>query len=187
LLVKVAVTGKEMTKSLCPHLAQEQPCADQLIVLSQIKYLGETQLSFLTLQIECQNQQRNVRRHTQRREQRHHIPTRPKLCILQPILADFRKELLVPLLPPEHADEQNAGTVRGKQRADAVELGREDLEHDERKRELAQRRSDVGAFKGALRRADFYQFVAAEDDGLGAVLAEPVACDCVSTLEVSSV
>ena len=50
------------------------------------------------------------------------------------------EELAVADVAAVEADERDAGAVAGEQRADAVELGREDLEHHERERELRQRR-----------------------------------------------
>jgi hypothetical protein len=58
------------------------------------------------------------------------------------------------LLSPKQADEQDARAVDCKQRSDGVELGREDLQHDEGKGELSNCSANVGAFKCSLRSAD---------------------------------
>ena len=90
---------------------------------------------------------------------------------MQPILANLREELLVALLPTQEAGEQHAGAVYGEEGADAVELAREDLEHDEREAELRERGAHVGAFERALEGAHFDKLVVGEDHGAGAVHA----------------
>ena len=138
-----------------------------------------------------QPQKTRIRSHRQRRQHNHHIPTRPKLLLPQPILPNLGKKLLIPLLPPQQARQKNAGTVDGEEGADGVELGGEDLEDDEREGELAEGGADVGAFEGALGGADFDEFFVCEDDGAGAVHAEVVGVgrvwlgDISMTLEVS--
>lgn len=64
------------------------------------------------------------------------------------------------LLPPEQTSKEDPDAVDGKQSAYRVELGGEDLEHYQRKRELADCRANVGALKGALCCPDFDQLVA---------------------------
>ena len=77
-------------------------------------------------------------------------------------------------MPPVRTHGQHPGAVDGKERADAVELAREDLKHDEREGELRERRADVGAFKGALGGADLDELVAGQVDGAGAVETQAV-------------
>ena len=84
-----------------------------------------------------QHQQTRIRRHRQRRQHNNHIPTGAEPLPPQPIVADLRKELLVPLLSSQKADEQDAGAVDGEEGADGVELCGEDLEDDEGEGELA--------------------------------------------------
>ena len=78
---------------------------------------------------------------------------------MQAVLADLGEELLVALLTSKEAREQDPGAVDGEQGADAVELGREDLEHHQRKGELAQRGAYVGSFERSLRRPYLDEFV----------------------------
>ena len=53
------------------------------------------------------------------------------------------EKLLVAVAAAQGSGGKNAGTKGGKQRADRVELVREDLEHEQCERELAQRRAYV--------------------------------------------
>lgn len=59
---------------------------------------------------------------------------------------------------------QDPRPVDSKQSPDRVELRCEDLQHDERKRELAQGSADVGAFKGSLSSTDLHQLVISQHD-----------------------
>lgn len=127
------------------------------------------------VQRQRQRHQARIRRHTQRRQHHHHIPTRPKLLAIDAILIHLRKKRLIPLLPSKQAHDHHRGPIHRKQRTDAVELGREDLQHDQREAELGQRGADVGAFKGALGGADFDHFIVGEHDGAGAVKAQAVS------------
>ena len=100
---------------------------------------------------------------------------------MQAILAHLGEELLISwqlsvcahvlsalaastLLAPEQADEQDAGTVDCKQGADGVELGSENLQHDEGKGELADGCAHVGAFKRPLCCADLNQLGTSQDN-----------------------
>ena len=56
----------------------------------------------------------------------------------------------------EQAREQYPGTIQGEQRADGIELGSEDLQDYKRKRELAERCSNVCPFERTLCRTDLY-------------------------------
>jgi hypothetical protein len=102
-----------------------------------------------------QNNQARIRSNTQRGQNHHRIPTRPKFLPPQPIISHLTKELSVPLISSIHAHQQYASPIRRKQRTDTVELCGEDLQHDERERELAECRSDVCALEGSLSCADF--------------------------------
>lgn len=78
---------------------------------------------------------------------------------MQAIFVKLTEKLLIPLLSPVQADEEDAHTVGGEEGADAVELGREDLEDDERKAELAEGGAHVRALEGALGGADLDELV----------------------------
>ena len=119
-------------------------------------------VSFFTpnpsIQPQRQHQQTHIRRHTQRRQNNHHIPTRAKLLPPQPLIPHLREKLLIPLLPPIRAHEQHSRPIHGEQRADAIEFRGEDLQDDQREGELRQGSAHVCAFEGALSGADFDQF-----------------------------
>ncbi|KAI9774820.1 MAG: hypothetical protein M1840_000036 [Geoglossum simile] len=68
-------------------------------------------------------------------------------------------------------EERHGRAVERKQRADAVELGREDLEHHQRKAELRDGRADVGALEGALRRPHLDELRRCEADAARSVRA----------------
>jgi hypothetical protein len=133
-------------------------------------------------QLQRQPNQARIRGHTQRRQNHDGVPAGAKLAAVQAILANLREELAVPLLPPEDADQQHARAVHREQRADAVELGRKHLEHDERERKRRQGCADVGAFERALGRAHLDHFVRREDGGARAVEAQVVVVCGVSLL-----
>ena len=78
------------------------------------------------------------------------------------------------MLSTEETDEEHTGPVHGKERANAVELGREDFEDDQRERELGERRANVSTFKRALCCPYLYELLVCEDDGASAMLPEPV-------------
>jgi len=75
------------------------------------------------------------------------------------ILVHFCKELLIPLLAPVQTCKEDAGTVNSEESADAIELGREDLQHDEGEGKLTECGPNVGAFEGTLGCADFLELV----------------------------
>lgn len=112
-----------------------------------------------TLQPYSQRNQTCISRNTQCRQNHHRIPTGPKFLPPQPILPHLTKKLLLPFISPIHAHQQHPRTVCRKQRADGIEFRREDLEHYQRERELAQRGADVRSFECPLRGADFHQSV----------------------------
>lgn len=60
------------------------------------------------------------------------------------------EELAVALVAAVYGYEHDGGAVDGKEGADGVELGREDLEDDEGEGELAEGGAHVGALEGAL-------------------------------------
>ena len=80
------------------------------------------------------------------------------------ILAHLGEELLVALLTSKQTGEQDARSIHREQGPDAVELGREDLEHDEGEGELADGGTHVGALKRALCRANFHQLGPGQHD-----------------------
>ncbi len=67
------------------------------------------------------------------------------------------EELAVAFVAAVDGDEQDGGAVAGQQGADGVELGGEDLEHDEGEGELRECGTHIGALEGALGRADLDQ------------------------------
>lgn len=64
------------------------------------------------------------------------------------------EKLPVALVAAVDGDEHDGGAVDSKERADGVELGREDLEDDKRKRKLRQGCAHVCALKSALSSTD---------------------------------
>jgi hypothetical protein len=101
---------------------------------------------------------------------------------VQPVLSHLGEELSVALLPPEQTRAEHPRPVHGEERADAVELRREDLEDDQRKGELAEGGADVGALERALCRPDLDELVGAQDDGSRPVQTEVVPVCCMSAL-----
>jgi hypothetical protein len=91
----------------------------------------------LRLQPKRQNQQTHISRYTQRRKHTNHIPTRPKPRPRLSITINLLEELPIPLLPPIQASCQHSRSIRRKQRANTVKLGRKDLQHNQRKGKLA--------------------------------------------------
>lgn len=154
------------------------------------------------LEAQCEHQQANVRRHAEGRQDGDDVAARAEPVAVQPIVAHLREELFVAwqtlvavgaqcmasrtLLSPEQADGQDAGAVDGKQGPNRVELGREDLEHNEGKRELPDGGAHVGAFKRPLRCADFDELGAGEHHGPRAVHAQAVAVCDVTALDAVS-
>lgn len=139
-------------------------------------------LSPQMFQPQNQHHQTHIRRNTQSSQHNHHIPTGPKPSPRPPHPINLTKKLPIPLHPPIQTRKQNPRPVERKQRADGIELGREDLEHDEGEAELPEGGADVGAFEGALGGADFDEFGGGEDDAAGAVEAEAVAVCGVDAL-----
>lgn len=72
---------------------------------------------------------------------------------MDPILPYFRKELSVSLRAAEKSDDENTRAIYREQSPNTVELGGENLEHDEGEGELRKSGSDIGPLKGALGRA----------------------------------
>jgi hypothetical protein len=87
------------------------------------------------------------------------------------------------LLPPQNAREQDARPVHGEQGADRVEFGREDLEHDQGKGELADGGAHVGALEGALRCPNLNQLGSRQDHRAGAVQTQVVPVGGMAALE----
>lgn len=94
-----------------------------------------------------EHQQTYIGRDGQGRQHRHRVAAGPEFLAVQAIFAHFGEELFVPcgslvpqfcthhgqrtLLSPEHADEQYACAIDSEQGANGVELGREDLQHNQ--------------------------------------------------------
>lgn len=86
------------------------------------------------------------------------------------------------LLATEQTGEEDTDSIDGEQRANRVELGGEDLEHDKRKRELADCRAHIGALKRALGRPNLNQLIACQYNGAGAMQMQSVSVFCVTAL-----
>jgi hypothetical protein len=97
-----------------------------------------------------QGNQRGICPNTQRCQHHHGIPTGFELLPAQPILPHLTEELPVAFVPPVHAHKQYAPSVCREEGSNAVELGREDLKHHQRKRELSQRCTDICPLKCSL-------------------------------------
>lgn len=89
-----------------------------------------------SLQFQGQHQQTDISGDTEGGQDDDDIATGPESLPAQAIFAQLIEELLVALLSAIGTDKQHTSAVDGKQRADGVELGGEDLEHDEREGEL---------------------------------------------------
>ncbi|KFY26873.1 hypothetical protein V493_03835 [Pseudogymnoascus sp. VKM F-4281 (FW-2241)] len=125
------------------------------IYLSAIRKVIEASAIQLRIQPQCQRQQARISTHTQCRQYNNHLSTRPELLLIQPIVPHFTEELPVPYPAPIGADKHHRHAINGKERADAVEFGCEDLKDDKGECKLRDSRADVGALKGALSSADF--------------------------------
>lgn len=138
-------------------------------------------LSVSGLEPQREHQQANVGCDAEGREHRDDVSTGPKALPVQSVLAHLGEELFVActwsargrtrrcvgwrtFMPAEQAREQDACAIDGKQGPDGVELGREDLQHDEREGKLADGRPDVGSLKGPLSRADLHKLRACKHD-----------------------
>jgi hypothetical protein len=75
------------------------------------------------------------------------------------ILPYFGEELSVSLRATEKSDYENPCAIYREQSSNTVELGGENLEYDEGEGELRKSGSDIGAFKGALSRANLNHFI----------------------------
>ena len=87
-------------------------------------------------------------------------------------MTSFSEELLVPLLPPVCAHEQDPDAIDRKQCSYAVEFGRKDFEYDKCEGELGEGSSHVGTFEGSLCSAHFDKFVRRELNATSAVSAK---------------
>lgn len=87
---------------------------------------------------------------------------------MEAIFAHLGEELAISLVSAVETDEEHTGTVDREQGTNAVEFGGEDFEDDERKGELRQRGSHVGAFERALGGAHLDDLVRREHNGAGA-------------------
>jgi len=86
------------------------------------------------------------------------------------------------LLPPEQTSEEDTSSIDGKQSANRIKLGREDLEHYQCKREQADCRANICAFKSALCCPNLYQLIARKHHGAGAMQVQTVSVGCVTAL-----
>lgn len=89
------------------------------------------------------------------------------------------------LLPSKQAYAQDARAVHSEQGADAVELGREDLQNDKGEAELPDGCSDVSTFECSLRRTNFDELGGGKDDGVCAVHAQMIPVCGVASLSWS--
>jgi len=94
---------------------------------------------------------------------------------LHSMCVSLREELLVPLLAAEQTGEQDPRPVHCEQCPDGVEFGREDLEHHQSKRELANCGAEIGSLESALNGPDFSQLIRGEHHRLGSVSAELIS------------
>lgn len=86
------------------------------------------------------------------------------------------------LLPPEQTSEEDTNSVDCKQSTNRIELGGEDLEHYQCKRELADCGANIGALKGALCCPDLNQLIARQHHGARAMQVQTVSVCCVTAL-----
>lgn len=108
-----------------------------------------------TLKLPSQHDQGDVRGHAQRREYEDRVAAGAEsLRQLPAVVVSGGEELPVALVPAVHGADEDRAAVDGEQGADAVELGREDLEDDEGEAEQREGGAGVGALKGALGGAD---------------------------------
>ena len=74
----------------------------------------------------------------------------------------------------EKTDEEDAYAIHGEQGSDAVELGRENLEHDKREAELAETSPHVCALKGTLGCTDLDHLIFRQLHRAGAMVMQMV-------------
>ncbi|KFY29847.1 hypothetical protein V494_08437 [Pseudogymnoascus sp. VKM F-4513 (FW-928)] len=157
----------------------------------------------LRVQPQSQRQQAGISTHTQRRQDHNHLPTRPKLLLIHPIIPHLTEELPVPDPAPIGADKHYGHAINSKESADAVEFGCEDLEDDKGEGKLRDGCTDVGTLKGTLSGADLDEpggrvrkesagsdgmgelLLGGEDDGAGTVLYS--ATDSLSAIGPSGI
>lgn len=87
----------------------------------------------LPVQSQGENEQRDVCRNTDRREDNNHITTRSESLSVQSIFADLVEELPVALHTPESTETKYPCTVDSKQGSNGVEFARKDFEYDKGK------------------------------------------------------
>ena len=92
-----------------------------------------------------------------------------------PIVTNLREELPIGLHTPEGAYCKHTRAIDCKQRAYAIELAGEDLEHDQGEAELTQARPNISSFKGSLGCSNLDQFLRSEDDRPGPMESQVVA------------
>lgn len=116
-------------------------------------------------QSDRKNEKTHVGSDGDQREENDNIPTRPELSVVLTIASLLGKELLVALLASEEADGKHTSTVCCKKGPDAVEFGREDLEHHQGKGKLRQCSADVSTLERPLRGANLDEFLVRQNDG----------------------
>jgi hypothetical protein len=126
--------------------------------------------SIRLLESKRQHNQTGIGRNAQHRQNNHSIPRSPKLLPPHPVVTNLTEELSIALVASVYRNEQDPTPIRRKQCANAVELGREDLDHYECEGELAECRAYICAFEGALSCADLDESVFAESDVFRAVI-----------------
>lgn len=110
-------------------------------------------------QVQGQADQARVCRNTQCRQDHHSISTGSEFVTMDTIFSEFGEKLSISLRAAEQPNDEDSATVDSKERTNTVELGGEDLEHDEGEGELGEGRADVGTFKGPLSSADLDDFI----------------------------
>jgi hypothetical protein len=91
------------------------------------------------------------------------------------IISYLREELSVSLRAAEKTDYEDTGAVYGEKGSDTVELGGEDLEHNEGEGELREGSADVSTFEGSLSSAHFNDFVCCQHCRAGSVHSQTIA------------
>lgn len=124
----------------------------------------ERRAQTLRLQPQSQYHERDVSSHAQGGQHSDDIAARSELLAFNTILRDFLEELLVALLTSKQAGEEHACTVYCEQGTNGVELGREDLQHNQCEGELAKRCANVGTLEGPLCGPDLHKLIRGEHD-----------------------
>lgn len=137
-------------------------------------------------QVQGQADQARIGGNTQRSQNDHSISTGPELVTLNAIISQLGEELSVSLRAAEKPNNEDAGAVDGEERTDTVELGGEDLEHDEGKGELGEGSPNVGAFEGSLGSAHLDNLIRSQHRRAGTVHSQAVSIGRPSLSELVS-